>query len=88
MWGCSRGIGLAIALRSAADGADVAMIAKTDRPHPELDGTIHAAAQQINEAGGRVLPIIGDVLARIGVDDLSRYRHADNAHDLQPDLFL
>ena len=59
--GASRGIGLAIALRAARDGANVALIAKTDRPHPKLEGTVHTAAQQIEEAGGRALPIVGDV---------------------------
>ncbi len=61
MSGGSRGIGLAIALRAARDGANVAPIAKTDEPHPKLDGTIHTAAQQITEAGGRALPIVGDI---------------------------
>lgn len=69
MSGGSRGIGLAIALRAAADGANVAVIAKTDRPHPKLDGTIHTAAQQINEAGGRALPIVGDVRDEASVFD-------------------
>lgn len=61
MSGGSRGIGLAIALRAARDGANVAMIAKTDQPNPKLPGTIHDAAQQITEAGGRALAIVGDV---------------------------
>ncbi len=59
--GASRGIGLAIALRAARDGANVALIAKTDEPHPKLEGTVHTAAQQIEEAGGRALPIVGDI---------------------------
>jgi len=50
--GGSRGIGLAIALRAARDGANVALIAKTDQPHPKLEGTIHTAATAIEEAGG------------------------------------
>ena len=58
MSGGSRGIGLAIALRAARDGANVAMIAKTDQPNPKLPGTIHDAAQQITEAGGRALAIV------------------------------
>ncbi len=59
--GGSRGIGLAIALKAAADGANVALIAKTDQPHPKLEGTIHTAAAQIEAAGGKALPIVGDV---------------------------
>ena len=61
MSGGSRGIGLAIALRVARDGANVAILAKTDRPHPKLPGTIHTAAAEIEAAGGRALPILGDV---------------------------
>jgi citronellol/citronellal dehydrogenase len=61
MSGGSRGIGLAIALRAAQDGANVALIAKTNRPDPRLAGTIHTAAEAIREAGGRALPIVGDV---------------------------
>lgn len=59
--GGSRGIGLAIALRAAADGANVALLAKTDTPHPKLEGTVHTAAAAIEAAGGRALPIVGDV---------------------------
>lgn len=61
MSGGTRGIGLAIALRAARDGANVALLAKTDQPHPRLEGTIHTAAQAIEDAGGRALPIVGDV---------------------------
>ena len=61
MSGGSRGIGLAIALRAAADGANVAIIAKTSDPHPKLEGTIHTAAEEIRAAGGNALPIHGDV---------------------------
>ena len=61
MSGGSRGIGLAIALRAARDGANVAILAKTDTPHPKLEGTIHTAAAAIEESGGRALPIHGDV---------------------------
>ncbi|MBP6685851.1 MAG: NAD(P)-dependent oxidoreductase [Leucobacter sp.] len=61
MSGGSRGIGLAIALRAAADGANIAMLAKTDTPHPKLEGTIHTAAEQIRAAGGNALAIVGDV---------------------------
>ncbi len=59
--GGSRGIGLAIAVRAARDGANVALLAKTDAPHPKLEGTIHTAAAAIEAAGGRALPIVGDV---------------------------
>jgi citronellol/citronellal dehydrogenase len=61
MSGGSRGIGLAIALRAARDGANVALLAKTDQPHPKLPGTIHTAAAEIEAAGGRALAILGDV---------------------------
>ena len=61
MSGGSRGIGLAIALRAAADGANIALMAKTDTPHPKLEGTVHSAAEQIRAAGGNALPIVGDV---------------------------
>src|SRR5258705_8857699 len=59
--GASRGIGLAIALRAARDGANVAIAAKTDTPHPKLPGTIHTAAAEIEAAGGRALPLAVDV---------------------------
>ncbi|MFE7845791.1 SDR family oxidoreductase [Microbacterium sp. NPDC057407] len=61
MSGGSRGIGLAIALRAARDGANIALLAKTDTPHPKLEGTVHSAAKQIRAAGGQALPIVGDV---------------------------
>jgi len=61
MSGGSRGIGLAIALRAARDGANVAILAKTAEPHPRLEGTIHTAAAEIDAAGGRALAIVGDV---------------------------
>jgi len=59
--GASRGIGLAIALRAAKDGANIAIAAKTTEPHPKLEGTIHTAAQQIEAAGGRALALAVDV---------------------------
>jgi citronellol/citronellal dehydrogenase len=59
--GASRGIGLAIALRAARDGANVALIAKTAEPHPKLEGTVYTAAEQIEAAGGSALPIVGDI---------------------------
>lgn len=61
MSGGSRGIGLAIALRAATDGANIVLIAKTDQPDPRLDGTIHTAAAAIKSAGGKALPILGDI---------------------------
>ena len=59
--GASRGIGLAIALRAARDGANIAIAAKTAEPHPKLPGTIHTAAHEIEQAGGRALPLAVDV---------------------------
>ena len=59
--GASRGIGLAIATKAAADGANIALVAKTAEPHPKLEGTIYTAAKHIEEAGGQALPIVGDV---------------------------
>ena len=59
--GASRGIGLAIALRAARDGANVAIAAKTAEPHPKLPGTIYSAAEAIEDAGGKALPLIVDV---------------------------
>ena len=59
--GASRGIGLAIALRAARDGANIAIAAKTDSPHPKLPGTIHTAAAEIEAAGGKALPLLVDV---------------------------
>lgn len=59
--GGSRGIGLAIALRAARDGANIAIAAKTSEPHPKLGGTIHSAAAEIEAAGGHALPLLVDV---------------------------
>ncbi len=59
--GASRGIGLAIALRAARDGANVVVAAKTAEPHPKLPGTIHTAALEIEKAGGRALACVVDV---------------------------
>jgi citronellol/citronellal dehydrogenase len=59
--GASRGIGLAIALRAARDGANVAIAAKTAEPHPKLKGTIFTAADEVRAAGGKALPVICDI---------------------------
>jgi citronellol/citronellal dehydrogenase len=59
--GGSRGIGLAIALRAARDGANIAIAAKTAEPHPKLPGTIYSAAQEIEAAGGKALPLQVDI---------------------------
>jgi citronellol/citronellal dehydrogenase len=59
--GASRGIGLAIALRAARDGANVVVAAKTAEPHPKLPGTIYSAAEEVEAAGGKALPILLDV---------------------------
>src|SRR5690242_17208087 len=67
--GASRGIGLAIALRAAADGANVALIAKTAEPHPKLEGTIYTAAEQIEAAVGTALPVVGDIRDEAQVAD-------------------
>ncbi|EFV90529.1 dehydrogenase of unknown specificity, short-chain alcohol dehydrogenase like protein [Dietzia cinnamea P4] len=69
MSGGSRGIGLAIALRAARDGANIAMLAKTDTPHPKLEGTVHTAAAQIEEAGGKALAVVGDVRSEDSVQE-------------------
>jgi citronellol/citronellal dehydrogenase len=59
--GASRGIGKAIALRAAADGANIAVLAKTDKPHPKLPGTVHTSVEEIRAAGGQAIPCIADV---------------------------
>ena len=59
--GASRGIGLAIALKAAKDGANIAIAAKTAEPHKHLPGTIYTAAEEIEAAGGKALPLIVDV---------------------------
>lgn len=59
--GASRGIGLAIGLRAAQDGANVVIAAKTTEPHPKLPGTIYTAAEEIEAAGGKALPLVVDV---------------------------
>src|SRR5215216_4407129 len=59
--GASRGIGKAIALRAARDGANIAIAAKTTEPHPKLKGTIYTAAEEIERAGGHALPCVVDI---------------------------
>ncbi|POF34844.1 SDR family oxidoreductase [Roseibium marinum] len=59
--GASRGIGKAIALKAARDGANIAVAAKTAEPHPKLEGTIYTAAEEIEAAGGKALPVVLDV---------------------------
>ena len=69
MSGGSRGIGLAIALALAKEGARIALLAKTDEPHPRLPGTIHTAAEAIEAAGGEALAMVGDVREDAQVED-------------------
>src|SRR3954464_10999426 len=59
--GASRGIGHAIAVRAARDGANVVIAAKTTEPHPKLPGTIYTAAEAVERAGGRALPVAVDI---------------------------
>lgn len=67
--GASRGIGLAIALKAAKDGANIAIAAKTDTPHPKLPGTIHSAAEEVEKAGGKALPLVVDVRDEMNVNE-------------------
>ena len=67
--GASRGIGLAIALRAARDGANIAIAAKTEKPHPKLAGTIYTAAEEIERAGGKALPLVVDIRDEAMVKD-------------------
>ncbi|WP_033288988.1 SDR family oxidoreductase [Amycolatopsis jejuensis] len=69
MSGGSRGIGLAIGLAAAREGANVALLAKTDRPDPRLPGTVHTAAAEIEAAGGQALAVVGDVRDESSVDN-------------------
>jgi NAD(P)-dependent dehydrogenase (short-subunit alcohol dehydrogenase family) len=59
--GGSRGIGLAIAVGAAKQGANVVLLAKTSQPHPKLPGTVHTAVEEIEAAGGKGLAVVGDV---------------------------
>lgn len=67
--GGSRGIGLAIALRAAQDGANVTIAAKTADPHPRLPGTIYSAAEEIEQAGGKALPVLCDIREEQQISD-------------------
>lgn len=67
--GGSRGIGLAIGIAAARQGANVVLLAKTDTPHPRLPGTVHTAAADVEAAGGKALPVVGDVRRE---DDVQR----------------
>ncbi len=69
MSGGSRGIGLAIALKAARDGANVTIAAKTAEPHPKLPGTIYTAAEEIEAAGGKALPVLCDIREEAQVAD-------------------
>ncbi len=59
--GASRGIGKAIGLRAARDGANIVIVAKTSTPHPKLEGTVHSAAQEMRDAGGQALACVADI---------------------------
>ncbi len=59
--GSSRGIGLAIAMRAATDGANIIVVAKTAEPHPKLPGTVFSAAEELQKAGGQALPVVCDI---------------------------
>jgi citronellol/citronellal dehydrogenase len=70
--GASRGIGLAIATRAARDGANIAIAAKSDQPHPKLPGTIHTAAAEIEAAGGKALPMQVDIRDENAVQEAAK----------------
>lgn len=73
--GGSRGIGKAIALRAAQDGANVVLAAKTDKPHPKLPGTIHSAAEEVEKAGGKALALQLDVRDEQQVEEAIKKAH-------------
>ena len=75
--GASRGIGLAIALRAARDGANVVVAAKTAEAHPKLPGTIYTAAAEIEAAGGKALPLVVDVRDEANVQEAVEKAVAD-----------
>ena len=86
--GASRGIGKAIALRAAQDGANVVVAAKTAEPHPKLEGTIYTAAEEIEKAGGKALPCVVDIRfeekIQAAIDQDDRFARAGPA---APDVF-
>ncbi|MCU1481301.1 MAG: Dehydrogenase with different specificity [Subtercola sp.] len=99
MSGGSRGIGLAIALRAARDGANIVLLAKTTVPDSRLQGTIYSAAEQIEKEGGTALPVVGDVrsddsIAEVVAAAVNRFGAIDicvnnaSALDLSPTLDL
>lgn len=82
MSGGSRGIGLEIALAAARQGANIAMLAKTAEPDPRIPGTVFSAAEQIEKAGGKALPVVGDVrkdedVARVVEEAVSQFGGVD-----------
>jgi NAD(P)-dependent dehydrogenase (short-subunit alcohol dehydrogenase family) len=93
--GASCGIGLAIAPRDARDSASIAIAAKTETPHPKLEGTVHSAAEAIEKAGGEALPLIVDVRDEAAVKGaihqtaalrIARHRRQQRERDFaQPD---
>ena len=62
--GASRGIGLAIAIGAAKQGANIVLLAKTVEPHPKLPGTVHTAVADIEAVGGKAVPVVGDSVVR------------------------
>ena len=70
--GASRGIGKAIALRAARDGANIVIAAKTAEPHPTLPGTIYSAAEEIEAAGGKALPLVVDIRNDARVEEAAK----------------
>src|SRR5437879_7228743 len=81
--GASRGIGREIALRCAKDGAKIVIAAKTDQPHPKLEGTIHSVAEEVEAAGGTALPIILDVREETMIQ-----RSEEHTSELQSPMYL
>jgi uncharacterized protein (UPF0262 family) len=86
--GGSRGIGLAIALKAAADGANVAIAAKTVEPHPKLEGTIHTAAALIAKVGGGALPLAVDVRDEAGAPLIVHHLSLTPFRRIVKDYFL
>ncbi len=84
--GGSRGIGLAIALKAARDGAMIAIAAKTSDPHPKLPGTIHSAAQEIEAVGGKALPIQCDLRDENQIAESKRFFSFSNTCSKFPKL--